>query len=323
MRPFCLSAGVQQRSYSCLLQRAVSDFGGDHAFGQVNGKLKEHYGIELPTHAARTVTLNHAHIMAEKRTKVLGRIANSPQPCVISETDGSMVPIVQTCPTQKDKRKHKQMSYREARLTLAHEQGSRTPTFSATLGNVKTAGAHISHCIRKVGIDAKTYIHGVGDGAPWIANQLEEQFGSQVHYLVDFYHVCEYLAAAASSCSKGTEKAWVEQQKALLKDNRAQSVLINLLPYIEPVEVKEEDAVVRTCHRYLQNRLHQLDYKGALAKGLPIGSGEIESAHRYVIQKRLKIQGAWWLEKNAEDMLALRTVCANHEWDDYWKTLAG
>ena len=48
---------------------------------------------------------------------------------------------------------------------------------------------------------------------------------------------------------------------------------------------------VRACLRYLSNRPHQLDYKGALEKGLPIGSGEIESAHRYVIQQRLKLPG--------------------------------
>jgi hypothetical protein len=35
-----------------------------------------------------------------------------------------------------------------------------------------------------------------------------------------------------------------------------------------------------------------------LAAGLPIGSGEIESAHRYVIQNRLKIAGAWWKMEN-------------------------
>ena len=33
------------------------------------------------------------------------------------------------------------------------------------------------------------------------------------------------------------------------------------------------------------------DYKGVPAAGLPIGSGEIESGHRYVFQNRLKIAG--------------------------------
>jgi hypothetical protein len=61
-----------------------------------------------------------------------------------------------------------------------------------------------------------------------------------------------------------------------------------------------------------------LDYKSALENDLPIGSGEIESAHRYVIQKRLKVAGDWWLEQTAEDMLALRTLLANDNWDKYW-----
>ena len=29
------------------------------------------------------------------------------------------------------------------------------------------------------------------------------------------------------------------------------------------------------------------------------------SAHRYAIQKRLKIPGAWWKEENAADMLGI------------------
>ena len=65
------------------------------------------------------------------------------------------------------------------------------------------------------------------------------------------------------------------------------------------------------CYRYLNNRKDSLDYKDALKKGLPIGSGEVESSHRYVIQKRLKIAGEW--------MLNLRVLRANDDWDDYWQ----
>ena len=82
--------------------------------------------------------------------------------------------------------------------------------------------------------------------------------------------------------------------------------------------MEEAQATVRACHRYLSNRIGQLDYKGAIEKGLPIGSGEVESAHRYVIQKRLKLAGAWWKAENVEPMLALRVVRANDDWDEYW-----
>ncbi len=73
------------------------------------------------------------------------------------------------------------------------------------------------------------------------------------------------------------------------------------------------------CHRYLSNRTNQLDYKTAIDAELPIGSGEIESAHRYVIQERLKLSKAWWKAANADSMLALRKVRANNGWNKYWE----
>ena len=48
----------------------------------------------------------------------------------------------------------------------------------------------------------------------------------------------------------------------------------------------------------------------------------IESAHRYVIQERLKLPGAWWIAGNIESMLALRVVRANDDWGKYWANLA-
>ena len=57
----------------------------------------------------------------------------------------------------------------------------------------------------------------------------------------------------------------------------------------------------------------------ALKEELPIGSGEIESAHYYVIQQRLKLTGAWWKEDKAAKMLALKIIRANGQWEAYWQ----
>ncbi|MGI9106596.1 MAG: ISKra4-like element ISTvi1 family transposase, partial [Pyrinomonadaceae bacterium] len=73
--------------------------------------------------------------------------------------------------------------------------------------------------------------------------------------------------------------------------------------------------------RYLRARLDYLDYAGARERGLPIGSGEIESGNRSVLQARLKISGAWWRAENAEKMMALRVTRANGEWQSYWRGL--
>ena len=77
-----------------------------------------------------------------------------------------------------------------------------------------------------------------------------------------------------------------------------------------------------TSYRDLINRPGQFDYQAAIQAGLPIGSGEVESAHRYVIQKRLKLPGAWWTPENAQAMLNLRVTRANGGWDRYWDALA-
>jgi hypothetical protein len=61
----------------------------------------------------------------------------------------------------------------------------------------------------------------------------------------------------------------------------------------------------------LNARRNQLNYRGALANGLPIGSGEIESAHRYIAQQCLKRPGAWWRVDHAEYMLPLRITRRN------------
>ena len=79
-----------------------------------------------------------------------------------------------------------------------------------------------------------------------------------------------------------------------------------LRPRLESEETEDRNAPVRRCLRYLSSRPGQFDYSEARKRGTSIGSDEIESVHRYVIQERLKIAGAWWTPENARFMLSLR-----------------
>jgi hypothetical protein len=45
-----------------------------------------------------------------------------------------------------------------------------------------------------------------------------------------------------------------------------------------------------------------------------IGSGAIESAHRTVIQKRMKLSGQRWSRQGAKNMLRLRVLAMNKQW---------
>jgi hypothetical protein len=301
------------------------DFGADDPFAGASKKLKEHYGIEVPVSAVRTHTEEHGERM-RIQTPLQTEIPDTPGvPQLIAEVDGSMVPEVTTAPVQEggpkvDRRKTRTVGWKEARLCLAHEPGSVTPAFGATLGTVDEAGEQMLNCAIHAGMGMKTKVHGVGDGAEWIAGQVEMRFGLQGRFLVDLYHLCEYLAPAAESIAGGAKQAWMEKEKQKLKENRNGEVIVieDLRPFVEPDTVPNSAAPVRACHRYMTNRPGQFDYQTALNAGLPMGSGEIESAHRYVIQARLKIAGAWWKIDNAAKMLALRVCRANSRWNNYW-----
>jgi len=191
--------------------------------------------------------------------------------------------------------------------------------YGATLGTAEIAGWLWREVAGAAGLSQKTYVHGVGDGAGWIVDKFNENFRHQGRYLLDFYHASQYLADAAGVVAhSGKEQAWRRRQQGRLLNNEIQKVLRSLEQYVEPAEVKE--APVRTAYNYLSERRDYLDYAGARAKDLPIGSGEIESGHRHVIQQRLKLSGCWWKEVNAQAMLNLRTARANHLWNQHWST---
>jgi hypothetical protein len=326
VRPFVLGAKVSPRGCSRPLQRAITDFAADDPFARVQSKLREHYGFEIGESTIQRIALGHGQAIFESgRPSLEFPKAPGRHKQIVAQIDGGMIPVVTPDVDRKDKRKGKTLSWKEAKISLAHAKGSRTPVYGGGMeGGVEAAGQRLFACAVRAGFGADSHVHAVGDGAPWIVGQIEERFGEQGSYLIDFYHVCEYLSAAAKTIAPdaATAKAWMEAQKDALKTGRADEVLRAMAPHREALDVNDDQAPVRVCHRYLDARKDQLKYREALAEGLPIGSGEIESAHRYVAQKRLKLPGAWWLVEHAEYMLALRINRLNGDWDGYWAALA-
>ncbi len=289
-------------------------------------KIVEHYGVVLSESTIARITEDHARAIFEAAPEPQAwPVQAGISAAIIVETDGGMVPIVEIDENQADKRKGKKLLWREAKIGLAHPQGSKTLAYGGTLlGDVDAAGQCLFDCAIQAGFGTATPIHGVGDGAPWIADQIEKKFGAQGSYLVDFFHACDYLSAAgkAINSDEQAQELWMDAQKNRLKTQQANAVLQELQTHLESPAVQDSEAPVRQCHRYLNNRADQLNYQDAIERGLPIGSGEIESAHRYIVQQRMKRPGAWWRAHNAEHMLALRLNRVNRQWDSYWQRIS-
>lgn len=321
--PFTKGAEINCRDYSILLERAIVDFGADTSFGQAAEKFKEHYGINISEKTVQVITKKHAEACYIRQEKSSNLVGKKRAKCLIGEMDGAMIPIVSFEDNGSlDKRKWRKVGWKEARLSVVREDKSLTRIFLATLGSTERAGDLLGRCAKRLGWCEETKIHCLGDGALWIQEQVERIFGTKGSYLIDFFHLSEYLSDAAGKYNPDETKKWLKERQEEIKNGQIEKVRDMLKAYEEKEDAKDKNEPVSRCLRYIENRPGQFRYKEALAAELPIGSGEIESANRSVVQKRLKIAGAWWKPETAEYMLALRCMRINGDWEHYWGSIS-
>jgi len=318
LRPLPERLGVKARGCSRRLERVLTDFGCEHAFTKAVDNVQEHYGFKIGPSAARTATLKHSQRAREQlRDQYQQPFRSLPAQGaehVIAEADGTMI-----CTVKPGKRNGKRpREWNEMRLVAAQAKDTATTVYGATFEGVEETGRRWGHCTRQAGWGLNSRIHAVGDGADWIRLQSREIFQEQGNFLCDFFHVSEYLSAAALTCRPEQPNPWRRTQQKRLRGGAVEKVLKALEPHLEPEGTDEELAPVRGGYRYLNNRLDSLDYPGALRLGLPIGSGMIESGHRHVLQARLKKAGTAWLRDNADSIAHLRVLRANGQWASLW-----
>lgn len=303
------------------LQRVLSDFGFEYSFQKAVGFVKEHYGFEISASTLAQTTLKHAEHIAQNqaRRENVGALPAQGAQRLIAEADGSFLRIVETSAKAKDRRKSRVIDYQEARLCAATHQGSDSVYYEATFEDVDAVGLLWAQAAKSAGWALDTSIHVVGDGAPWINSQAERIFGEQGHFLIDFYHLCEYLGEASTHCSSNP-KRWMGTQKKRLKSGNVRKVIAALQEHLEPEHLSDENAPVRKAYRYMSNRKNHCNYHQALNHGLPIGSGLIESGHKHVLHARMKIPGASWQIDNAQAMIQARAFRANGNWESYWQS---
>ncbi len=151
----------------------------------------------------------------------------------------------------------------------------------------------------------------ITDGAPWLRKWIEDAYGLSLSIL-DYYHACEYLHAFSREHFKDKmkEEQWIHKQKELLLEGGVWQVIKNVHKLNS--SKKEAEKLIE----YYRANADRMNYKDYLKTGCGIiGSGAIESAHRKVIQKRMKQSGQRWSKKGAQNMLNLRVINCNHQWE--------
>jgi hypothetical protein len=163
----------------------------------------------------------------------------------------------------------------------------------------------------------------VADGAPWIWKRLDWVVAQvrldpwRVVEVLDWCHAVHHVsvALAAIPLVEGQRQELYQRLRGLLKEGKSRLVLreLKVLTVNEP-----DDSAAWREIRYLTKHSDagRLRYNCFRCRGVPMGSGAIESTIRRVINLRLKGNGIYWTEDNAEAVFQLRAAVLSGRWEE-------
>ena len=280
----------------------------------------EHVGHETLNRIAGEIRFED---VIPQREDILRQIEKAPledgeTPLLVVAVDGAHSPIR---PAGGRREKRGPGHWRETkgfRLYLSCAEGRILPLASwHQIESAQQLAQHLKLAAERIALDRVT-VALVGDGAAWVWNAMEGSF-PQAHQVLDYYHCAEHVWTVANAQYGDSLKAqdWAETTLARLSLGLISDVLGGLKRMKPSSQTAAEE--VRKLINYLEEHRHRLKYDEAREKGLPQGSGGIESANKFLVHARLKRSGAWWLEDNGNGMLRLRCAIYNGTFDRLFK----
>jgi hypothetical protein len=144
---------------------------------------------------------------------------------------------------------------------------------------------------------------------------FDERVSAYATGILDFYHAVQQLWKAAAAWLDGrTSRArrWFGWARHRLRHGHPDGVLADLAEALD-VESLPASAceTLMTVYAYLGRHREHIDYEAYKALGLPLGSGMVESACKWLIQQRFKGVGMRWSEAGFNHLLHLRLAWVN------------
>jgi hypothetical protein len=230
----------------------------------------------------------------------------------------------------KKQRRRFRVEWREPKVLIIFEMDRRgrmvaksRPWIDGTFAGPDECMELLAMHLHRLGAAAATVVTFLADGAPWIWDRLawvEQRVGLRACKTVrvlDWCHALHHVSLALETLGLKPEerKRLYGQCKKWLRAGQVGRVLAELV--VRAADGSAETPL-GTALAYLEK--HQfaghLDYDQFRRRGLPVGSGAIESAIRRVVNLRLKGPGLLWLEENAEAALVLRAAALTDRWQE-------
>jgi len=225
--------------------------------------------------------------------------------------------------------------WREPRIiviSLLNDDGSSDsfslPLYDTLIDDADAAFNLIIGYLRLLGAAYAEIIAFVSDGAEWIWDRvhllvsLAEIDSSKLVKVLDFYHGSEHLYEAVellTDFSKKERKKLYKRLRHILRhDPDGITKVINKLNHLGKTQKIEE---MNNAIKYFEKHIDHMQYAIVKEMCLPIGSGQVESVVRRVINLRFKAPGTFWKEGIVKGLMHLRAFFKAGRWDEMMKRI--
>jgi hypothetical protein len=295
------------------VERRILDFGVSDTFNEAAQRWEVHYGWSISENLVRRVVERVGRMQEECEPEVLQEelqpVSQQAPALVVLGTDGSMIPT------------RGEDTWREAKVAVVSreevvEAGREGPCerqqarYVAVVGSPEGLKGEVAAALKAHGANEAQRVVCLGDGAAWVW-KLAGQLCPQAIQVLDWRHAQEYVV----ECGKelfGEDDAclgvWRDTAEKLLWQGETEELQRELEACLFLCSTDKEKEAIVTLKRYCNNNAQRMQYAAFREAGLPVGSGIVESAHRHVLQQRMKRAGQHWAPQRAHRMARLRAA---------------
>ena len=302
----------EQGEVSDAMERRILDFGINETFEAVAERWSIHYPTTISSNLVRRV-MDRVGLRCEAASseEALQRASRTPPEelasMLVVATDGSMLLT-------------REFAWKEAKVgVIARAEAFRTEKqrrrveearYVAVLGNQQEFKKSLAAALIVERADEVPTVAWLGDGAPGNWTTATELCPLAIQIL-DLPHAIQW----GMNCGKallGEGHAglplWEARIRQLLDADSPDAAIAELMACLPLTSTDEHlNALDELIHYYRTNE-SRMRYRTFRELGLPVGSGIVESAHRHVLQVRMKRAGQRWGIVRARRMARLRAV---------------
>jgi ribosomal protein L34E len=335
--------GIGIGALSPGLERVACRLGINETFGEASDALYETLKVAICPEAIRRATEGIGAVVEVESQAAVKLVEAGREPLstqdisakssiVLVEVDGSMVHEVDG---QWHEAKSGLVAPLGPKVQIDRETGREmlamgSPYYCAGFENAEAFWyrVYVEACRQGLGTNQVGLVVLLADGAEWIWHYghrfLAVEVGNkrvEVIEIVDIFHAFEHLGTIAGAVfgqASEAAKQWVEPLKRDLRTRGASPILAALrsLNSTDPNAAEE----VRKGIGYFTEHAARMDYPTFVARGLPIGSGAVESTCKVLIEQREKGAGMRWTENGAQTVASLRAIYRSGRWSPFWRT---